>query len=65
MHAKTETNQVFAVVPVARIERLKERFRFYVWENLGEGRAVVRLLTTWATDVDQLEQFARMLQAPL
>lgn len=65
LHAKTETNQVFAVVPVARIERLKERFRFYVWENLGEGRAVVRLLTTWATDVDQLEQFARMLQAPL
>ncbi|KAK0385671.1 hypothetical protein NLU13_6848 [Sarocladium strictum] len=66
LQAETETNQVFAVLPVELIERLKEHFRFYVWETLEGGRkAVVRLLTTWATDEKQLEHFVDMVKTPL
>jgi threonine aldolase len=66
LRAETETNQVFAVLPMGLIERLKEHFRFYVWETLDEGQAgVVRLLTTWATDLKQLEQFVELVKTPL
>ena len=57
LRAETETNQVFAVLPVALVKQLQQDFTFYVWEKVGEEWAVVRLLTTWATDVTQLEKF--------
>ncbi|KAH7127413.1 pyridoxal phosphate-dependent transferase [Dactylonectria macrodidyma] len=58
LYAAPETNQVFAVLPLALIERLQERFSFYVWEKYGDGQAVVRLLTTWATHEREVEAFA-------
>ncbi|KAH6606017.1 pyridoxal phosphate-dependent transferase [Trichoderma cornu-damae] len=60
LKAKTETNQVFAVLPLALIQALQQEFSFYVWERYGEF-AVVRLLTTWATDLTQLERFNQMV----
>lgn len=65
LRAETETNQVFAVLPMSLIERLRENFKFYIWESLGEDEAVVRLLTTWATDPYQLEQFSQLLNVAL
>ncbi|KAI6777303.1 hypothetical protein HG530_001248 [Fusarium avenaceum] len=55
VYAATETNQVFAVLPLDLINVLKETFSFYVWEKCGDDEAVIRLLTTWATDFTQLE----------
>ncbi|KAF2445660.1 beta-eliminating lyase [Karstenula rhodostoma CBS 690.94] len=60
MDAATETNQVFAVLPLDLIRRLKEHFNFYVWENRGEF-AVARLLTTWATELGQVDKFVHMV----
>lgn len=60
MEAATETNQVFAVLPLDLIGRLKEHFNFYVWENRGD-EAVVRLLTTWATELGQVDKFVQMV----
>lgn len=61
MDAATETNQVFAVLPLDLIRMLKEHFNFYVWENRGDGGAVVRLLTTWATDLVQVDKFIQLV----
>lgn len=57
LRAETETNQVFAILPVDLVQELQKDFVFYVWEKCGEDWAVVRLLTTWATDISQLEKF--------
>ena len=63
--AKTETNQVFAVLPLEVVERLQQSFNFYVWERLkAQGKqemVVIRLVTSWATDEEQVERFAKML----
>lgn len=57
LRAATETNQVFAVLPLGLVKQLQQDFVFYVWEKCGADWAVVRLLTTWATDAAQLEKF--------
>ncbi|KAF4838866.1 Low specificity L-threonine aldolase [Colletotrichum tropicale] len=62
VYAVTQTNQVFAVLPVGLIAALQERFVFYVWEKRGDEEAVVRLLTTWATEVEEVERFVGVVQ---
>ncbi|KZL77810.1 beta-eliminating lyase [Colletotrichum tofieldiae] len=61
VYAVTETNQVFAVLPVGLIKALQEHFTFYVWEKRGDDEAVVRLLTTWATEMTEVEKFVRLV----
>ncbi|TKW55200.1 Low specificity L-threonine aldolase [Colletotrichum tanaceti] len=60
--AATQTNQVFAVLPLPLVEALQAHFAFYVWERRGDGEAVVRLLTTWATDEAEVDRFIRMVK---
>ena len=49
-----QANAVFAALPAAVIERLHERYHFYVWD---EEAGVVRWMCSWQTtpaDVDGL-----------
>ena len=49
-----QANAVFAALPAAAIERLHERYHFYVWD---EDAGVVRLMCSWQTtpaDIDEL-----------
>ncbi|KAI5460580.1 pyridoxal phosphate-dependent transferase [Mariannaea sp. PMI_226] len=62
VYAATETNQVFAVLPLGLIAMLQEKYTFYVWEKVGVERAVVRLLTTWATLQEQIDGFIEVAQ---
>lgn len=62
--AETETNQVFAILPIPLMERLQKDFVFYVWDRLKDGkeeRAVIRLVTSWATDAAQVARFEELL----
>lgn len=59
--AETETNQVFAILPVELANVLQQSFSFYIWEKFDQQRVVVRLLTTWATQPAQLEKFSRIV----
>ena len=63
LYAATETNQVFALFPLPLVELLKQDFLFYVWENLENNYAVVRLLTTWATDPTQVQKFDQIMRS--
>ncbi|KAF9882511.1 hypothetical protein CkaCkLH20_00547 [Colletotrichum karsti] len=60
--AATETNQVFAILPNDLITKLEESYTFYVWEKIGGGSAVIRLVTSWATDQTQVEAFIAAVQ---
>ena len=49
-----QANAVFAALPAVAIERLHERYHFYVWD---EDAGVVRLMCSWQTtpaDIDEL-----------
>lgn len=59
--AATESNQVFAVLPNSAIESLQEHFAFYVWEPFDDDSSIVRLVTSWATDVSQVDRFLEVL----
>ena len=55
--AETETNQLFPILPNDLIAHLKDRFDFYIWEPHDAVNSVVRLVTSWATDVEQVNEF--------
>ncbi|XDG01434.1 hypothetical protein ABKA04_001049 [Annulohypoxylon sp. FPYF3050] len=61
VHAATETNQVFAILPLQLVTKLLDNFTFYVWEKLGDEKVLVRLLTTWATHDAAIDEFANHL----
>ncbi|KAE8323677.1 pyridoxal phosphate-dependent transferase [Aspergillus sergii] len=60
--APTDTNQVFVTLPMALVNRLEERFRFYTWDPLDGERAIVRLVTSWATDSLEVDKFNAWVQ---
>ena len=51
---ESPTNQQFVVLDNAQVEALAERVRFSTWEKLGDGRTVIRLVTSWSTTPDDL-----------
>lgn len=61
--AAAETNQVFAILPNTLIRRLQGKFQFYVWENVEDDQAVVRLVTSWATNESQVTTFIDELRS--
>ncbi|WP_319761565.1 beta-eliminating lyase-related protein [Maridesulfovibrio sp.] len=53
-----EANGVFAIIPAHAVEKLQERFPFYVWdEQSGE----VRWMTSWSTTDDDIDNFCAAL----
>ncbi|MDO5424421.1 MAG: beta-eliminating lyase-related protein [Eubacteriales bacterium] len=56
-YMKTPTNQQFVILTKEEMERISSFATFCFWENLADGRTVVRFATSWATkeeDIDQL-----------
>lgn len=57
LDAETETNQVFPVLPNTLISSLQDEFSFYIWRQVDEHNSVIRLVTSWATEVEQVDKF--------
>lgn len=55
--AETETNQLFPILPNDVIEQLKAKYDFYVWEPHDASSSVLRLVTSWATSEEQVDEF--------
>jgi len=53
--APTQSNQVFAILPNKLIDRLKDKYDFYVWAKHDNEHSVTRLVTSWATDETQVD----------
>jgi threonine aldolase len=63
LDAETATNQVFPILPDSVISALKQYFAFYIWKRSDDVHSVVRLVTSWATQEDQVDAFlARLAQ---
>lgn len=55
--ALPQTNQIFPILPNAAIDRLKNMYGFYVWSRIDETHSSIRLVTSWATPFEAVEQF--------
>ena len=51
------TNQIFPILPNRLIEQLQNHYGFYVWEPLDHETSAIRLVTSWATPMEKVEQF--------
>jgi threonine aldolase len=55
-----QANAVFAIVPHDAIDRLREQFPFYVWD---EARDEVRWMCSWDTTEADIDRFVAAVQA--
>ncbi|TIH15318.1 low specificity L-threonine aldolase [Marinifilum sp. JC120] len=54
-----EANGVFAIIPEHAVEKLQEKFPFYVWDDqTGE----VRWMTSWSTTEEDIDNFCAALK---
>ncbi len=60
--ATTQTNQVFPILPNKLIDALKQDFDFYIWEKFDDQHSVTRLVTSWATEEEQVKVFLNRVQ---
>lgn len=53
------SNQIFPILPNNVIEKLQKNYRFYIWSPFPEKKdhSVIRLVTSWATKENAVEQF--------
>ncbi len=56
-----QTNQLFPVLPDKLVEKLQKKAGFYVWEKPDEKNSVIRLVTSWQTTPEEIEDFSRLL----
>jgi threonine aldolase len=57
------TNQIFPILPNAVIEKMSQLYRFYVWSKVDETRSSIRLVTSWATREEPVDEFLADLAA--
>ncbi|MBU2998043.1 aminotransferase class I/II-fold pyridoxal phosphate-dependent enzyme [Cellulophaga baltica] len=55
------TNQIFPILPKLLIEKLSENYAFYEWKVIDENNAVIRIITSWATDETVVNEFITIL----
>lgn len=51
------TNQIFPILPDAIIDRLKDKYGFYVWSKIDDKNSSVRLVTSWQTSEEAVDEF--------
>lgn len=55
------SNQIFPILSNQEIERLHEKFEFFIWEKINEEKSAIRLVTSWATPEEQVDHFLNQL----
>ncbi len=55
LQSKTETNQVFPILPKTLVDVLQQEYVFHIWERLDDRNVVIRLLTSWATEYEHVK----------
>ncbi len=53
----SRTNQVFPTLPNSVIAALQKRYGFHSWKKIGETHQTIRLVTSWATSLDKVDDF--------
>jgi Threonine aldolase len=59
------SNQIFPILPNWLIERLQEKYSFYLWEKVDEDNSAIRLVTSWATKEEVVSTFIEDMKKAL
>jgi len=51
------SNQIFPILPNGIIEKLEEKYSFYIWQKVDKDNSAIRLVTSWATKEDAVKSF--------
>ncbi len=57
----TPTNQLFIILEKDRLARLSQDVEMGFWENLPDGRTVMRIATSWATTKEDTDKLIALL----
>lgn len=55
------SNQIFPILTNDVIQQLEEYYEFFVWEKIDEKKSAIRLVTSWATPENEVDQFLNKL----
>lgn len=61
----TSTNQIFPILSNKIIEVLSEKFEFYIWKKIDENLSAIRLITSWNTHNEPVEEFIKTFNSEL
>ncbi|MCD1117174.1 threonine aldolase family protein [Chryseobacterium turcicum] len=61
----TYTNQIFPILNNQTIEVLAEKFEFYIWKKIDENSSAIRLITSWSTQNNAVEDFIETFNSEL
>lgn len=61
----TYTNQIFPILSQALIEKLSEKFEFYVWKKIDGDSSAIRLITSWNTGDEPVNDFIEIIRNEL
>lgn len=53
----SDTNQIFPVLPNRLITLLQKEYDFYIWSVVNAEYSAIRLITSWATPEDIVDEF--------
>lgn len=56
------SNQLFPIFPNNIIEKLQQKYLFYIWSKIDENNSSIRLVTSWATREDAVLDFIEDLK---
>lgn len=56
------SNQIFPIFPNRIIEKLQEKYSFYVWSKIDNDKSSIRIVTCWATRDDAVTAFVEDLK---
>lgn len=59
------TNQIFPILPKKIIKRLETKYLFYQWKEIDDDNIAIRLITSWATNEDVVDEFISDLKKSL
>jgi threonine aldolase len=61
MLIESDTNQIFPILPNTLIAKLQERYSFLIWNIIDENHSAIRLITSWATPEEIVDDFIEFL----
>jgi threonine aldolase len=53
----SSTNQIFPLLPIGVINKLEEKYSFYIWQKIDIDNSAIRLVTSWATTEEAVKTF--------
>lgn len=57
------SNQQFPILPNKHIEKLKEKYAFHVWQKMDNDTSAVRIVTSWVTNKEHVDEFVKDIKA--